>query len=84
MNVELLAEHHFEFLILKGGCTGSSESTPVKIPYCWKSHVVAHLMYAKKDLRIQSLSACIQCQVIHLKCTGRFLRFTQLHVRLTI
>ena len=25
-----------------GGCTGSSESTHVKIPHCWKSHVVAH------------------------------------------
>ena len=43
MNVELLAEQHLEFLCLKGGCRGSSESTLVKRPHCWKSHVKAHL-----------------------------------------
>ena len=32
MSVKLLAEHHLEFLCLKGGCTGSSESTHVKMP----------------------------------------------------
>ena len=42
MTVELLTEHHLEFLSLKWGCTGSSESTLVKIPHCWKSHVMAH------------------------------------------
>ena len=35
MNIELLIEHHLEFLSLKGGCTGSSESTLVKMPHCW-------------------------------------------------
>ena len=30
MNIKLLTEHHLEFLSLKGGCTGSSESTLVK------------------------------------------------------
>ena len=40
---KLLTEHHLEFLSLKGGCTGSSESTLVKIPHCWKSHVAAQL-----------------------------------------
>ena len=30
MIVKLLAEHHLEFLSLKGGCRGSSESTLVK------------------------------------------------------
>ena len=44
MTVELLTEHHLEFLSLKGGCTGSSESTLVKMPNCWKSHVMAHIM----------------------------------------
>ena len=43
MSVAILTEHHFEFLSLKGGCTGSSESTLVKMPHCWKSHVVAQL-----------------------------------------
>ena len=41
MNIQLLTEYHLEFLSLKGGCTGSSESTLVKIPHCWKSHVAA-------------------------------------------
>ena len=41
MDVQLLTEHHLEFLSLKGGCTGSSESTLVKMPHCWKSHVTA-------------------------------------------
>ena len=27
MSVKLLTEHHLEFLLLKGGCTGSPEST---------------------------------------------------------
>ena len=37
MIVKLLTEHHLEFLSFKGGCTGSSESTLVKMPRCWKS-----------------------------------------------
>ena len=43
MNIKLLTEHHLEFLSLKGGCTGSSESTHVKMPNCWKPHALAHL-----------------------------------------
>ena len=39
----LLTEHHLEFLSLKGGCRGSSESTHVKMPHCWKSHATAHI-----------------------------------------
>ena len=41
MSVKLLTEHHLEILSLKGGRTASSESTLVKIPHCWKSHVAA-------------------------------------------
>ena len=44
MTVKLLIEHPLEFLSLKGGCTGSSESSLVKMPHCWKSHVVAHIL----------------------------------------
>ena len=44
MIVKLLTEHHMEFLSLKGGCRGSSESTLVKMPHCWKSHVAAHII----------------------------------------
>ena len=44
MIAKLLTEHHLEFLSLKGGYTGSSESVHVKIPHCWKSHVTAHII----------------------------------------
>ena len=46
MTLKLLTEHHFEFLSLRGGCIGSSESTHVKMPHCWKSHVTAHLFFS--------------------------------------
>ena len=35
INIKLQTEQHLEFPSLKGGCTGSSESTHVKIPHCW-------------------------------------------------
>ena len=41
MTVKLLTEHHLEFLSLKGGCRGSSESTLVEMSNCWKSHTTA-------------------------------------------
>ena len=37
MIVKLQAEQHLEFLSLKGGCRGSSESTHIKMPHCWKA-----------------------------------------------
>ena len=43
MIVKLLTEHHLEFLSLTEGCTGSSESTLVKMSNCWKSHAAAHI-----------------------------------------
>ena len=43
MTVKLLTEHNLELLSLKGGCTGSSESTLVKMPHYWKAHVAAHI-----------------------------------------
>ena len=39
MIVKLLTEHHLEFLSLKGGCGGSSESTLVKC------QIVGNLMH---------------------------------------
>ena len=44
MIVKQLTEHHLEFLSLKGGCTGSSESTLDKMSNCWKSHAEAHIV----------------------------------------
>ena len=43
MNIKLLTEHHLEFVSLKGGCTGSFESTLVKMAHCWKSRITAHM-----------------------------------------
>ena len=48
MIVKLLTEHHLEFLSLKGGCRGSSESTLVKMSNCWKSHAQNFSMHQRK------------------------------------
>ena len=47
MIVKLLTERHLEFISLKGGCTGSSESTLVKMSNCWKSHALAHIRFLR-------------------------------------
>ena len=46
MSVKLLTEHYPEFLSLKVDCTGSPKSTPVKMPHCWKSRVLAQMLIA--------------------------------------
>ena len=53
LNCELLTKQHLEFLSLTGGCRGTSESTLVKIPHCWKSHAMA-----------QNLN-CLFCRLFH-------------------
>ena len=53
MIVRLLTEHHLEFLSLIWGCTGSSESTLVKMPHCWKSHALAQFCYRICHLKIR-------------------------------
>ena len=53
MTPKVLNEHHLEFLILKRGLTGWSESTLVKKPDCRKSYVMAQLFMVscvKSDL----------------------------------
>ena len=39
MTVQLLTEHHLKFQSLKRGCTGSSESTLVKMPQIVENHM---------------------------------------------
>ena len=76
MGVKLLTEHRLEFVSLKGGCTGSSESTLVRMPHCWKSHVAAssrcvryagYIHISKKrensDKCHKSSFSCMQCAV---------------------
>ena len=53
MIVKLQTEHHLELLSLKGGYRGSSESTHVKMPHCWKSHALAQLLYICRCLFTQ-------------------------------
>ena len=64
MNVKPLTEHYLEFQSLKGGCIGSSESTLVKMPHCWKSHVTAHLSKNIKRKESEILE--------HLRCVVKF------------
>ena len=71
-----LAEQHSVFLSLKGGCTGWSESTFVKLPHCWKSHVVAHIalhlgLYYFAIIHIRPSAECkvISCYHLSLSIT---------------
>ena len=48
MSAKPPAEHHLEFLILKGGRTGSPKCTHVKMPHGWKSHVEANLCHVAR------------------------------------
>ena len=56
MSVKLLNEHHLEFLSLEGGCTGSYESTHVEMPYCCKSHALAHFIRSQANLNRKAKS----------------------------
>ena len=66
MNVKLLTEHHLEFLSFKKCCTGSSVSTLVKMPHCWKSHVVAQheilVIIAYGQMPLINTHACLSSE----------------------
>ena len=51
MIVKLLTEYYLEFLSIKGGCRGSSESTLVNMSNCWKSHAAAHMVVCDQMFR---------------------------------
>ena len=68
MTVKLLTEQHLELLSLKRGCTGSSDSTLVKMPYCWKSHVAAHIADETTTVYSKLGNTCLPAmQAMHLK-----------------
>ena len=83
MTVKLLTKQHLEFLGLKGGCTGSSESIYVKKPHCWKSHVTAQYNFCKvisKHIALYTLPGSVlwdkyiffgQVHNAHLVLTGQ-------------
>ena len=52
MSLKLLTEHLLEFLSLKGGCTGPSESILVKMPNCKKSRGIAQMEGSKEVYHI--------------------------------
>ena len=54
MSVKLLTKHHLEFMSLEESCTGSSVSTLVKMPHCWKSHVTAE-MFCQRHMTLPAL-----------------------------
>ena len=58
--VKLLTKQHLGFLNFKGGCTGSSESTLVKMPHCWKSHVAVH-MFSTELLKVKRIKIGEEC-----------------------
>ena len=72
MIVKLLTEHHLEFLSLKEGSRGSSESTLVKMSNCWKSHALAHIVSLQFFIYLESRS---KIKVIH---QGLFVKAYQL------
>ena len=53
MNVKLLTKQHLEVLHLRGGFTGSSEFTLVKMPHCRVSYVLTN------DNTVQSVSLAV-------------------------
>ena len=66
MGVKLLTEHHLEFLSFKGGCTGSSESTLVKMPSCWKSRVTALMCLAQGPQHNDAGELRRICRYLHI------------------
>ena len=52
MTAKLLTEHHLEFLSLKGGYTGSSESSLVKMPHAMVGN---HMSRLKLFLTLKTL-----------------------------
>ena len=53
------------FGVLKGGCTGSSESIHVKMPHLWKSHVTAHYPIVPALVFINGLTVAFWVAVVH-------------------
>ena len=65
MIAKLLTEHHLEFLCLQGGCRGSSDSTHVKMPHCWKSHATAHIMIGHgRRIVNESVEPRVDCEIV--------------------
>ena len=63
MTVKVLTEQHLELQSLKGGCTGSYESTLVKMPHCWKSYAMAHMLILQ-ETKIYNLNVLLKLTLV--------------------
>ena len=90
MSVKLLTEHRLEFVSLKGGYTGSSESTLVKMPHCVAAQFMIYwLRYAgcihiskkrkNSDKYHKSSFSCMQCAVSCSSSLKLFFYLMQIH-----
>ena len=71
MTIKLLMEKYLAFLSLKGGYTDPAEfeSIHVKMPHCWKSHVVAQILFLGVSTVKCQLQMHIKSQVVsNLNC----------------
>ena len=71
MSVKLLTDLHLEFLSLKRGCRGSSESTLVKMPHRSNSHVTAHIKKKRRKMSILSeyKKVAKRYYIVFVKCS---------------
>ena len=72
-HLKLLTEYHLESLSLKEGRTGTPESTPVKMPHCWKSHATAHIVmriHTHADPSHTRACAHVHTQHTHTRAQG--------------
>ena len=72
LTVKLLTERYLEFLSLKAGCTGLSESILVKRPHCWKSHVMAQIYYIMlyRNVKIDKHDLCCYANIYTVSNNG--------------
>ena len=89
MSVKLLTEHRLEFVSLKGGCTGSSESTLVKM-HCVAARIDAYdtlgtfiAQRKRPDKYHKSSFSCMQCAVSCSSSLILFFYFMQTHEKKT-
>ena len=76
MSVKLPAEHNLEFLSLKGGCTGSSES---KLSKC---NIVGNVMLyfiSLVKIEVNQLFLSIKCVEFHLNLNQNLLSIPLSH-----
>ena len=94
MSVKLLTEHRLEFVSLKGGCTGSSESTLVKMQICVTAQCFepmrtirwVHSYFKNRknsDNYHKSSFSCMQCAVSCSSSLKLFFYFMQPHEKET-